>query len=125
MQHVHTEGVRHGGCIGDVLPAVETVVHVGGCRKHDDERNARLHVADGRVRSPDRPPRNDAFAAIPPPYGLRAIEGTSERSRGDQLHELRMGPGERHGRSGRLPEFQSPCGYRWGIPDLLGQHAAG
>ncbi len=95
-----------------------------GARQGNHQRSAARGSRDLRVRAPDRVADRRAPAAIAAPGGGRPVERISEVARDHQLDELRMGPGERHRRSGRLAGEQSLRGQRLAVPDLFGHHPA-
>src|SRR5271157_2399571 len=64
VDHMHPEAVRSGQALHDILPAVATPTHAGGCAQRDDERGAHGKLGDRCMLAPERTRRLAAFAVI-------------------------------------------------------------
>src|SRR6185437_8609267 len=59
---------------------------------------------------------------VAPLYRWDAVEYLAVKGRAQQLEIFGMRPHQRHGRAGRIAQFQPP--HRRLVPDLLGKHSA-
>ena len=99
-------------------------MHDGGGEGLDAEGCAGRHRAHLVVEAPDDAMRRRLVDEVPL-HGLgRPIEHVPVSKGPAQLEVLGMGPHERPGRAGRLPDEQFALRNVGGIPDLLGQQTA-